>query len=173
MRPRVLILVVSAMLALAACSDAGGGSPSDGDDSPSGLDGHGQMGEGSSAFGEPGDPDAADRTIQIVVFDTLSFQPEEISVATGEIVLFEVTNDGNLQHEFVIGDDAFQNEHEMEMAGMGDDMMLGDQSNAVGLEPGETKTLAWMFSNPGTFKYGCHVPGHYASGMVGTITVSG
>jgi uncharacterized cupredoxin-like copper-binding protein len=172
-RPRLFVLAAAAFLALAACADASGGSASDRDASPSSMAGHGEMGEGSVTFGEPGDPDAADRIIKIAALDTLSFQPKEISVATGEIVLFEVTNDGKLAHEFVIGDDATQDEHEMEMADMGQGMMPADEANAVGLEPGETKMLAWTFSEPGTFKYGCHVTGHYAGGMVGTITVSG
>ncbi len=172
MQPRVLVLLASALLALAACSDASGDSASGRDTSPSVMDGNGEMGEGSSAFGEPGDFDAADRTVKIATFDTLRFQPKEITVATGEIVVFEVTNEGELQHEFVIGNDAFQGEHEIEMTDMGHDMMP-DEANAVGLEPGETKMLAWMFTEPGTFKYGCHVSGHYAGGMVGTITVSG
>jgi uncharacterized cupredoxin-like copper-binding protein len=160
------------MLVLAACSNATDDPASDGDPSVSSTDGSGGMGEGSFAFGEPGEPDAADRTVRISALDAFRFDPEQVSVAMGETILFEVTNEGELQHEFVIGDEAFQDEHEMEMAGMGDMVMVADEANAFLLEPGETKTLAWTFTVPGTFLYGCHVPGHYSAGMVGSITVS-
>jgi uncharacterized cupredoxin-like copper-binding protein len=29
----------------------------------------------------------------------------------------------------------------------------------------------WTFEDPGDLIFGCHVPGHYAYGMRGTVTV--
>ena len=46
----------------------------------------------------------------------------------------------------------------------------GDEAE-VEVAPGETATLVYTFDEPGELLYGCHVPGHYAAGMVGTITV--
>ncbi len=43
---------------------------------------------------------------------------------------------------------------------------------AVDVPPGQTVTLVYTFDQPGTLLYGCHVPGHYAAGMRGTITVT-
>jgi len=78
-------------------------------------------------------------------------------------------------HEFVIGDEAVQAEHEQEMADGEDDEMaeeaMGEKPYAVDVPPHETVTLVYTFNEPGTLLYGCHVPGHYAAGMVGTITV--
>ena len=119
----------------------------------------------------PGNDADVDRTIEIAQFDTYAFQPSSISVAVGETVMFEVTNEGKSVHEFVIGDAAMQNEHEMEMADMGG-MSMGDEPNAIALDPGETKTLVWSFTEAGSFEYGCHESGHYAQGMVGTIQVT-
>jgi uncharacterized cupredoxin-like copper-binding protein len=124
----------------------------------------------TAAFGEPGEVDMADRTIGVSMFDTFRYEPTEISVKAGETVAFEVTNEGKVPHEFVLGDRSFQEQHEAEMAEMGGDLPP-DTPYALGVEPGETKTLAWTFTKEGSFTYACHVPGHFAAGMVGTITV--
>jgi len=50
-----------------------------------------------------------------------------------------VTNTGAIQHEFVLGDEAAQAEHETEMGGS---MGMGqDEEMAIGIDPGETKEL--------------------------------
>ena len=76
---------------------------------------------------------------------------------------------GNI--EFVLGDTEFQEAHEDEMAGMGAEL-APDEPYSIGLEPGASKSLIWTFTEPMTLEYGCHVPGHYAQGMVGTIEVT-
>lgn len=50
-------------------------------------------------------------------------------------------------------------------------MRAHDHPFSVWLEPGETKELAWKFSEEGEFLYGCHFPGHYEAGMVGAVAV--
>ena len=42
----------------------------------------------------------------------------------------------------------------------------------VGVKPGETKTLVFTFPQAGPTLAGCHVAGHYASGMKASITVT-
>jgi len=132
---------------------------------------HGGMGGAdTSAFGEAAEAHTAERTLTVSMFDTFSFEPPEIAVAEGETIAFEVTNEGEVPHEFVLGHDAFQQEHEAEMSEMGNELPA-DEPFAISVQPGDTKTLAWAFTEPGTFEYACHVSGHYAAGMVGTITV--
>jgi hypothetical protein len=36
----------------------------------------------------------------------------------------------------------------------------------------EMASFTWHFTEPGQTRFGCHLPGHYAAGMYGTITVS-
>lgn len=122
-------------------------------------------------FGRPGDPNEADRTVEISQLDSFAFEPSELEVQMGETVTFEVTNDGETPHEFVLGDEMKQREHESQMQEMGGQMMP-DEPNAITVEPGETKSLTWTFTEMGTVQYACHISGHYAQGMVGTITVS-
>jgi uncharacterized cupredoxin-like copper-binding protein len=135
-----------------------------------GLGDHGGGHADTSAFGRPAEVDTADRTVHVSMFDTFRYQPEAVSVELNETIAFEVTNEGELPHEFVLGNHAFQKDHEDEMSGMGDELPP-DEPYAIGVNPGETKSLAWTFSEQGTFEYACHVVGHYDAGMVGTISV--
>lgn len=84
---------------------------------------------------------------------------------------FEIVDRGALAHEFVIGDIAEQRAHDKEMAAMPD--MPMDDPNGVSVAPGKTATLIWTFTRPATLQYACHVPGHYAAGMVGQLNVHG
>jgi Cu+-exporting ATPase len=114
---------------------------------------------------------AADRTIPISADDQLRFSPDAITVRAGETVAFKVTNAGKTEHEFVIGDAAAQQQHDQEMAD-GAMAAMEHSANAVDVPPGKTATLVYHFTQPGTLLFGCHVPGHYAAGMQGTITVT-
>lgn len=133
------------------------------------ADGHGDEAEHSEVaftFGEPAESSDADRTIEVDANDSFSFGPDNFEVSVGETIQFVITNSGSIPHDFTIGDQAAQDAHEAEMAEGG--MHHGDP-NAVILEPGETKSLTWTFTEAGTVLIGCHQPGHYAGGMTGTI----
>lgn len=119
-------------------------------------------------FGEPADAGDAERVIEIEAADDFTFTPAEVSVAVGETVTFRVVNTGNLPHDFTIGDAAIQDEHDEEMKG---GEMHGTDPNAMMIEPGETGELTWTFTESGTILIGCHVPGHYAAGMKGTLEI--
>lgn len=143
-RYRLLVALAGASLLLAAC--AGGAS-----DSPSGT---------SSEL----------RTIQVAMTDELRFEPDEFTVRVGETVRFEVTNTGAILHDFFLGDEAEQAEHEEEMGGMSG--MGEDGPSSLSVDPGETKTLEYTFPDePGELLIGCHEPGHYDAGMVATVTI--
>lgn len=58
-----------------------------------------------------------DRTISLEAGD-MWFDPEELELAAGEVVKFEITNTGNLEHEFVIGSKEAQEEHRQMMLNM-------------------------------------------------------
>lgn len=119
-------------------------------------------------FGHPGKSSAVTRTVKIEARD-ISFAPAAMTVKVGETVKFEITNTGRLEHEFMIGDAKEQVEHDKEMAAMPG--MAMDDPNGVSVPAGKTATLIWTFTKAGALQYGCHVPGHYAAGMVGQLTV--
>ncbi len=124
--------------------------------------------DGSAESGAAAPADSA--RIDVTLTDALRIEPASMQVAVGEPVTFVVTNAGVLPHEFVVGDEAVQEEHETTMQVMGS--MTHDEPNAIGLEPGETKELTMTFSEPGETLAGCHIPGHYPAGMWVTITVT-
>jgi uncharacterized cupredoxin-like copper-binding protein len=93
-----------------------------------------------------------------------------MTVPAGVPVTFVVTNTGTVLHEFTLGDEDAQADHEQEMLEAGG-MVMHDDPNAIGVEPGETKELTWTFDEPGQTLAGCHVIGHYAAGMKADITV--
>jgi len=121
-------------------------------------------------FGEPADPADADRMVEIVASDDFRFDPVNVTVMVGETVTFRIVNAGQLPHDFTLGDQMTQDEHEAEMAEM-DGMTMSDEVNAVTVAVEETKELTWQFTEPGTVLIGCHQTGHYAAGMKGEITV--
>ena len=170
-----LTSVVGLLLVATACSSGAepeaGGSSSATASEAGGHDGMDMGDDGSYAFGMPGDENEVDRTIEIDQFDDFRFDPAAIEVAVGETIRFDVTNRGIANHEFVLGDAEFQGMHEDEMAEMGAEL-APDEAYAIGLEPGTSKSLIWTFTEPMTLEYGCHVAGHYAEGMVGTIEVT-
>ncbi len=119
---------------------------------------------------EPGGP----RTIEIEMRDN-SFTPDEVEVQAGETVRFVFENQGEIDHEAFIGDEAAQDEHEMEMSEGGDTgdggMEHGDDGEEGGItvEPGESGELTHTFREGDELLIGCHEPGHYEAGMIVTI----
>lgn len=51
-------------------------------------------------FGEPADAADADRVIEIVTDDDFTITPSEMTIAVGETITFQVTNEGNIAHDF-------------------------------------------------------------------------
>jgi uncharacterized cupredoxin-like copper-binding protein len=144
--PRLVIVLLAGLaVVLAACS----ASPTSGSASP-------------TASGSL-------RVIHVTTTDALRFQPNAFEVSVGETVRFEVTNADTIRHEFFIGDEDAQDDHEAEMVEMGG--MLHDEPNGISVEPGEVKGLEHTFDAAGSVLIGCHEAGHYAGGMVATVTV--
>jgi uncharacterized cupredoxin-like copper-binding protein len=114
-----------------------------------------------------------ERVIRIEALDSLAFQPDRIQVERGESVRFVVTNAGHDMHEFILGPDSVQKAHE-EAARTGAEhgaLHVEGQLAALELPPGETKEAVVTFEQAGEIIYGCHEPGHYGGGMVGTVVV--
>lgn len=120
-------------------------------------------------FGQPGDPARVTRTVTIRMNDKMRYAPARLAVRRGETLRLLVRNDGKALHEIVLGtmDDlkahaALMREHPG---------MEHDEPHMAHVAPGTTETMVWTFSRRGTFYYGCLVPGHFETGMVGRVTV--
>jgi uncharacterized cupredoxin-like copper-binding protein len=145
MRVARLALIPAAALLVAACSSGGGAAT------------------GPSA--------SAATRVEVMLTDALKMEPGTMTVAAGVPVTFVVTNSGTTDHEFYLGDDAAQAEHEKEMAAMGG--MSHDEPEGIAVKPGETKELTYIFAQAGKTLAGCHVAGHYGGGMKAEIMVAG
>lgn len=137
-------------------------------------------------YGHPGEAKDVTRVITIKAGD-MFFDPKAITVHVGDIVKFVVINEGKVAHEFSLGDEAEQTEHEKTMqamqhmsmpgmttkdrSGMQGMSMMGGDPNSITLAVGQTRSLIWTITQAGTVEYGCHEPGHFAAGMVGTIAI--
>lgn len=164
---RLILSAFAVMLLIAACADSADDTPTT---APGADDDHTEF-----AFGEPASVEDADRTVEVIATDDLRFNPDSVTVTEGETIHFRIVNEGQLPHDFTLGDEAAQQEHEEEMKEMAEmgGMEMHDEPNAVALAAGETKELAWTFTQGGTVLFGCHQPGHYDAGMKGEVTVGG
>jgi uncharacterized cupredoxin-like copper-binding protein len=101
--------------------------------------------------------------------DTMRYSRSQISVKQGETITFVVTNKGKLLHELVLGtEDELKQHAELMRRNPG---MEHDEPYIAHVKPGATERITWKFSKPGTFYYGCLVPGHFEAGMKGTVVV--
>lgn len=116
-------------------------------------------------------PASAATRIEVTLTDAFRIEPAEVTVPAGVPVTFVVTNSGALEHEFYLGDEEAQAEHEQEMQAMGG--MVHDEPEGIAVEPGDTKELTYTFASAGDTLAGCHVAGHYLAGMKATIKVEG
>lgn len=139
------------------------------------VDGHhagGGAGMGhASAVGKPAPADAATRTIEVDLLDTMRFAFDTpLALKQGEAVRFVVINRGQVRHEFSIGSEPEQDAHRAMMRNMPD--MVHDDPNTVTVEPGETRELVWRFEGQQPVVFACNIPGHAEAGMVVTARLS-
>lgn len=97
-----------------------------------------------------------------------AFDPPQLRVAAGVPVTFVLVNEDPIDHEWLIGDEAFHAAHRT-----GTHEQHGEVPVEVTVPALETATTTITFDEPGTFAYICHLPGHEAYGMVGVLTVEG
>ena len=159
MRLSRLALIPAAVVLVAACSSGGASSAA-----PSAA-----TSVTPSAATSAG-PSAAATRIDVTLTDALKIEPASMTVPAGVPVTFVVTNSGVTDHEFYLGDEEAQAEHEQEMMSGG---MAHDDPAGIAVKPGETKELTYTFAEAGETLAGCHVAGHYGAGMKATITVEG
>jgi uncharacterized cupredoxin-like copper-binding protein len=136
--------------------------------------GPGTPGHGHAGFsaGAPGDPKKPARVVQVTMRESdgkMLFVPDRIEVKRGEQIKFVLRNNGELDHEFVLATTEENLKHAEEMKKHPE--MEHDDPNAKRLQPKKASEIVWRFTKPGTFEYGCLIPGHREAGMIGTVVV--
>lgn len=126
------------------------------------------------AAGEPGDPKKpVARTMEVTMQETedakMLFSPDRVEVKRGEQVRFVLKNAGKVDHEFML--DSVSNNAKHKIAMQKNPDMEHDDANGKRLNPDGSSEIIWRFTKAGTFEYACLIPGHYESGMKGTVVV--
>lgn len=130
------------------------------------------VGHEETEFGKPGDPKKPARIVQVVMREAdgkMLYLPDRITVRKGEQVRFQLRNNGEIDHEFVIGTFEENRRHMKAMEAHPD--MEHDDPNAKRLKPKATGEILWQFTKAGTFDFSCLIPGHREAGMFGSIVV--
>jgi len=129
-------------------------------------------GHEATAFGEPGDPKKPSRTVHVVMREDgrkMLYIPNVVAVKKGEQIRFILDNEGELNHEFVLGTEREINAHAAEMKKNPD--MEHDDPHSLRLGMLARGEIFWRFTKAGRFVYACLIPGHLERGMSGIIVV--
>ena len=107
------------------------------------------------------------QTVTITIHYSL-FDETELRVPDGVPITFVLVNEDPIDHEWLIGDDAFHAAHRT-----GTHAAHGGVPTEVTVPALATAETTITFDEAGTFAYICHLPGHEAYGMVGNVVVDG
>jgi uncharacterized cupredoxin-like copper-binding protein len=111
-------------------------------------------------------PAATQRTVVITMHHT-HFEPALVEVKPGTTVRFVLHNTDPIDHEFIVGDAAVHRRHRVGH----DEHHYGDVPGEISVPAGTEASTTFRFDRPGRVAYICHLPGHEAYGMVGTVEV--
>ena len=93
------------------------------------------------------------------------FEPASVSVPYGRPVTFVLRNDDPIAHEWLVGDQEMHRVHRT-----GTEAHHGSRPTEVSIPPLSTIVTTVTFEQPVSWRYICHLPGHEAYGMVGSVS---
>ena len=96
-----------------------------------------------------------------------AFDPTSLSVPHGVPVTFVLINDDPIDHEWLVGNEAFHERHRS-----GTEHHHGAVPEEISVAALSTAETTITFPEAGTLTYVCHLPGHEAYGMAGVLTIT-
>jgi uncharacterized cupredoxin-like copper-binding protein len=127
----------------------------------------------------PGTP-AKPREVNLIARE-YAFSPDAVDVVPGETILLHLVNAGLDVHEAIVGDGATQDAWEAAEAAVagappGPTPLVSVRSDVAGLRlvvrSGERADAIWTVPpSAGRMVVGCHIPGHWANGMMVPLRV--
>lgn len=111
-------------------------------------------------------PSAEAERVEILIHYS-HFSPAEVTVPHGVPVTFVLVNQDPIDHEWLIGDDAFHARHRT-----GTEPAHGERPDEVSVSALSSAQTQLTFDEPGDVVFICHFPGHEAYGMVGVVHVT-
>jgi uncharacterized cupredoxin-like copper-binding protein len=109
---------------------------------------------------------AAPRSAEIDIHYS-HFGPSTLTVPAGTPITILLKNTDPIDHEWIVGDAATHERHHT-----GTEPVHGSRPTEVSIPAGQSRETTVTFNQPGTYLYICHLPGHEAYGMVGTLVVT-
>jgi len=108
----------------------------------------------------------SERTVELSVHHS-RFSIDDLRVRPGETIRFVLRNTDPIPHELIVGDQSVQDVHEA-----GTEAHHADRPGEVSVGPGATAVTTYRFGREGgRLLFGCHLPGHWAYGMRGSIRI--
>jgi uncharacterized cupredoxin-like copper-binding protein len=102
-----------------------------------------------------------------IVIKYSKFVPEHIVVPVGVPVTIALRNDDPIDHEWIVGDEGLHARHRT-----GTEPVHDLRPTEVTIGALQDRRTVVTFAEPGTLTFICHLPGHEAYGMTGTLTVT-
>ena len=96
------------------------------------------------------------------------FSPDTITVPAGRPITFVVVNNDPIDHEWIVGDEALHERHRT-----GTEPVHNARPTEISIDALHERRTTVTFASPGTLTFICHLPGHEAYGMKGTLTITG
>jgi len=112
-------------------------------------------------------PGLAPDTTEIVIRYS-HYERREVTVPAGVALTIVLRNDDPIDHEWIVADPAVHDGHRS-----GTEPVHATRATEVTIPAGTSRSTTVVFDTPGTYLYICHLPGHEAYGMVGTLIVTG
>src|SRR6185503_18730706 len=95
------------------------------------------------------------------------YEPAAVTVPVGVPVTFVITNTDPIDHEWIVGDAATHERHRT-----GTEPVHDAQPTEVSIPARSEKRTTVTFAATGSQQFICHLPGHEAYGMIGTVTIT-
>jgi uncharacterized cupredoxin-like copper-binding protein len=95
-----------------------------------------------------------------------AFETTEVVATAGVPITIVLVNGDPIDHEWLVGDSGFHERHRS-----GTERHHGARPTEVSVPAGTTVTTTVTFRDTGEYRFICHLPGHEAYGMVGTLRV--
>ena len=119
---------------------------------------------GASAIAHARDPIVVPITIHFS-----RFEPATVRVPAGVPVTFVITNTDPIDHEWIVGDAATHERHRT-----GTEPVHDARPTEISIPAlSERRTTVTFAPASGSELFICHLPGHEAYGMVGTVVIAG
>jgi uncharacterized cupredoxin-like copper-binding protein len=125
------------------------------------------LADGSAGEDEDGDGALGPGPVTVELgIEHSAFSFDELTVREGTRVRFVVDNGDPILHELIVGPPEVHERHEN-----GTEAAHPPRPGEVTVQPLTAGVTTYAFDEPGAIEFACHLPGHLAYGMSGTVTV--